>query len=238
MSARRPALVFFAIGVLLLTNPLWLFPHEGDIRYTYERSEIVVENGTLTYDGKGVVEFAEENSLDPIECQSYDDEQPRACSFDSHLATRGAATVPDDFRGRIEPEFVRIDEAYYRRVHSQNESADTGVTHDVERVTARTVLAESATNISGLSNAFAADLELRVAVSGDTVTSFEDLSGDELGNIYRRDGSFYTVVGTDEKTIDHGLPFHPFELSRYALMVVGLVFIVGVLSFLAGDQDR
>lgn len=52
MSPRRLAFVLILGGILLVTNPVWLVPHEGEMEYTYERSEIHVENGTLTYSGK------------------------------------------------------------------------------------------------------------------------------------------------------------------------------------------
>lgn len=240
MSPHRPVRILLVIGGLaLLLNPVWLVPHEGQTQYTYERSEILVENGTFAYDGKAILGFAEVNSLNPVGCQSNDDEQPRACAFDSSLVDSGPVTVPNDYRGEIQPEFVRLGDAYYRRVHITNESSeDRVVRHDVERVTPQTVLSDSALNISDPSRFADLGLEPRIAATGETVTSFESLDEEDLGRIYRLNRSYYTVVGTDEKVIDHGLGLLQYELPRYLLMGVGLVLLVGVLFLSVGNQDR
>lgn len=233
MSPQRRTFVLLVVGgLLLVTNPLWLLPHEGETEYTYERSEILVENGTLTYDGAGVLGFSEENSLNPVGCQRYDDEQPRACAFDHHLVSHEPVTVPGRPWGVLDPEFVRLDDGYYRRIHRITGSGEnrTG-THDVERVTPETVLAESAVNLSGGSGAGSDDLPLavQIAVTGETRTSFEDLDEDQLGTVYRYDGSYYTVVGTDDRSVDRGLTYLRYELPRYLLASVGVLLLVGAL---------
>lgn len=216
-------------GVLLLSNPLWLVPHEGDRRYTYARSEIVVENGTLTYHGVDAGGLGEENSLNPVGCQFRDDEsqaQPRACAFDRHLVNHSPVSVSRDGIWSPRPEFVRIDGGYYRRIHQLNRSSqDDIVTHDVEPVTPQTVLAESADNVTGLSrrDTDRLGLEFQVAVSGESATSFEELEEDDLGNVYRDDGAYYTVVATDVETVDHGLDSLRYELPRLLLASVGLI---------------
>jgi len=231
MSPRRPVILLLVLGgTLLLTNPVWLFPNEGDTKYTYERSTIRVENGTLTYSGAGIPDFTEENSLTSVGCQPNDDEQPRACAFDHHLVTHDPITVPGRPGGVIAPEFVRLDGSYYRRIRRINRSGrtDTGI-HDVERVTPQTVLTESAVNLSSQTNTDTDRLPLRVAITGDTVRSFEDLDEAQLGRIYQSNGSYYTVIVTDEKSIDHGLTFLRYELPRYLLMGVGGLFLGGAL---------
>lgn len=230
MSSRRPALLLVIGGALLIANPMWLVPHEGETRYTYERSEIVVENDTFTYNGDDVRGLARENSLNPVGCEYRDEEQPRACAFDRHLADHGPVAVERNGFGSIRPEFVRIDGSYYRRIHRLNRSSENRtVTHDVERVSPRTVLAESATDVSGLSRSDVDDLGLafQVAVTGESVTSFQDLEGDELGNVYRDGGTYYTVVATDVETVDHGLDTLRYELPRYLLAGVGVLLAIG-----------
>ncbi len=200
-----------------------------------------MENGTLAYDGKGLLEFSEENSLTSIACQHSNDEQPRACAFDAHLVDHDPVTPPDQFRGVIRPDFVLIGDAYYRRVHLANESADSRVvTHDVEEVTAQTVLADSALNISNQSSPIPDDLPIahRVATTGDTVMAFKYLDGDNLGRIYQQNGSYYTVVGTDMRVIDNGVGFLEDDLSRDLLRSFGLVLIVGTLLRYTRNRDR
>lgn len=242
MSPRTSvAVALVVVGFLLLTNPLWLFPHEGDTRYTYDRSEIAVENGTLEYAETGVLDFAEENSLNRIECQRYDDEQPRACAFDHYLATHPPVTAPETLRGSIRPDFVEIDGSYYRRIHRQNDSReeDRTVVHDVERVQPETVLAESAIDVPDSTSQRPDDLwlEQRIAITGETETSFEDLDEDGLGRIYRQDGTYYTVVVTGEQHVSHGIDFLRYEVPRYGLALLGLFLaIAGALPLLSADR--
>ena len=233
MSPRRPTVALLVVAsLLLITNSLWLFPHEGETRYTYERSEVTVENGTLAYHGRGATGFGT-NNLNPVGCQPGDGQGGRVCAFDRHLVDHPPVTVPREQLGSARPEFVRIDGAYYRRIHRANFSSDPPtVTHDVERVEPRTVLAESALNLSGSTESPPDDspLELRVAVSGDTTTSYELLGPDELGDVYRLNGSYYTVVRTDEVLVDHGLDPLRYESSRLPLAVVGLLLLLWSLS--------
>lgn len=232
MSPRSLALLLIISGIVLVTNPVWLVPHEGDTEYTYERSEIRIENGVLTYSGKNGVGSAEENSLNPVGCQAYDDEQPRACAFDHHLASHDPVTAPAGSLGVIDPEFVRLDGGYYRRIHRLNRTGENRtLIHDVDRVTPQTVLAESAVNLSGHTGGVSDRLPLavQIAITGDTTTSFTDLDEARLGDIYRYNGSYYTVVVTGERVIDHGLAALRYELPRYLLASVGVVVFGGGL---------
>jgi hypothetical protein len=237
MLPRKAVTLLLVIGgTLLLTNPVWLFPHVGETQYTYERSTVTVENGTFTYAGATVPEFAEENSLTAVGCQPNDDEQPRACAFDHHLVSHDPITVPWRPSGVIAPEFVRVDGSYYRRIHSRHGSGGTDtVVHDVERVPPRTILSESAIDLSGQTSTDSDRLPLRIGISGDTVRSFEDLEETQLGRIYRSNRSYYTVVVTDERAIDHGVVLLRYELPRYLLVGVGVLLLTGaLLSYLRG----
>lgn len=220
-------------GLLLVTNPLWLYPNAGEARYTYERSEITVENGALTYDGMDTRGFGKRNDLNPVGCQHYDTDGGRACAFDRHLVDHPPVTVPrEQIVAEIRPDFVRIDGAYYRRIHRPSET-DTGrtVTHDVERVAPETVLSESAMNVSGISEASVDDLRVtyRVAVTGDTETAFERPDNDDLGNVYLQNGTYYTVVATDQTTFDDGPDFLRYEPPRQILMLLGGLLVVGAI---------
>lgn len=229
MSPQRLAILLVIGGLMLATNPAWLFPHEGDTRYTYRRSEIRVENGTFEYAGEEIHGFAEQNSLNPVGCQPNDDEHPRACAFDHHLLTHESVTVPGQ-PSSLEPDFVRLNGTYYRRLHHINGSDGTYTgTYDVKRVTPETILTESALELSRQSGSVSDALLLRVAATGDSVTTFEDLDEEELGTVYRINGSYYTVVGTNERIIDHGLTFLRYELPRYLLVGVGVLLVVGAL---------
>lgn len=120
--------------------------------------------------------------------------------------------------------------AYYRRVQQIFEDDANQTVFEFEPVTPRTVLAASARNLSGGGTSEGLRLEVRIALTGDTVTTFEELEEDGLGNIYRLDASYYTVVKTDRTVVDHGLDILRYEVPRYAMAAIGGVLVAGVLT--------
>ena len=232
MSPRRSTLLGIGVvGVLLLTNSLWLFPHEGEVRYTYERTEMSSTDGALEYRGQNLQRFAEANSLVGVACEPPDDEQPRACSFDAHLVDHPPVSLPNVRGGVISPEFVWIADSYYRRVHRIESARGTEVVrHDIERISPEFVLSETAMNLTERSISIEDDLplEVRIAATGETVRTYTDLADDELGRTFRLDDSFYTVVRTNRTIIDHGLGFLRYEVPRYLLTIVGLILTTTV----------
>jgi hypothetical protein len=243
LPRRQTALRSIAtvLGLLLVTNSLWLVPHEGDVRYTYERAEIHVENGTLTYHGIADDEFAAENDLEAVGCQKYDDDE-RACAFDRHLIDHDPVTEPRV--GHVEQRvgYVELDSRYYERVVTARGTMDNGTrTFTVEQVQPETVLDAVAVDASTVdADAVDADVRLpfRLAVTGGTATSYERLDEDELGTIFHRDGSYYTVVGTDETFVDRGLSWLASGESRALLAILGVFVLLGVALRLAARIRR
>lgn len=226
VSRRAQAALLVVVGLLLVTNSIWLFPNAGQTEYTYERSEITVENGTITYDGVDNHRFYRRNELPDVGCQWTDREGERACAFDEYLSENPPVTVSKHMSlGRITPDFVEVDGDYYRRIHRPN---DSNVTHDVTRVPPRSVLTASAADVSGHSvpDRGTVPLEYYIAVSGETVTSFEALERDDLGRIYLQNGTFYTVVGTDRSINHPGPAFQQYQALRYVLAFVGVVLLL------------
>lgn len=227
-SEPRIAALLLVVGLAALTNPLWLFPHDGDRKYTYERSEITVENGTFDYRPDDRL-YYHENDLVDVGCQRADGFD-RACSFDRYLLAHGPVTVRAD-GGRGAPGFVVLDGDYYRRV-AIDEGSNT--TSDVERVAPRELLAAVATNVSIVAvPPLDGDLPMpdRVAVTGETVTTFDRVPADELGRVYRRNDSYYTVVLTAETHVD--APFVSPGL-RDLLTVGGLGALLGAVVLVLG----
>lgn len=229
LSDRTQTGLLILVGLLLVTNPAWLFPHADDTQYTYERKQINIENGTLTYHGRSGTLFGGDYSdLVALGCQ-YHDPDSRACGFDAYLVTHGPVSTSNlkttDFLSRQGPEFVHLDRGYYRRVYRHN--ASTG-TYDVERVTPRDFLKAVAINFTGIQLddlPASASVDRRLAVKGGTMTSFEDPEDDELGRIYRRDNVYYTVVVTDQESRD---PPIPFSLGlRRLLQGIGILLLIG-----------
>ena len=226
VSRRSKAALLAVVGLILATNSIWLFPNAGQTEYTYERSELTVENGTITYGGVDNFEFREWNQLEPVGCQWHDSDGERACAFDEHLVDNPPVTASRQMAwGRITPDFVELDGAYYRRIHRPN---DSNVTHDVEPVSPETVLAESASNVTDrqVPDRGTVPLEYYIAVSGETVTSFEELERDDLGRIYLQNGTYYTVVGTNESVNHPGPDIRRYQALRYVLAFVGVVLLL------------
>lgn len=233
---RYHPLLLAAVGLLLVTNPVWLVPHEGETPHTYERSRVTVEDGTLTYPNAGVGPFDDENDLTALDCVDPDTSRLRACALDRHLVDLPPITLPRRAPHDTDPHFVRIDDTYYRRITDYNWSTNpTTVTLDVERVPARTVLTESAHNLSDRPTAPPGlSVRFQVLYSGDSRRSFTELSDDALGEIYALDGAYYVVVRTDERVVDHGPFLHDFqyEVPRYTLSAIGvLLLVVGLLMW-------
>jgi len=234
MAARSqvpPALVtllLVVIGVAFVTNPFWLYPNNGETRYTYERAVITVENGTLTYEGADAEDFARANDLDDVGCQPRD-ERGRACAFDSYLADAPPVTVPNRSFRTEGPTFVELEDGYYRRLRTDNES---GMTYDVERVPHEELLSEVSTDISHANpGELSGDVNTatRVAVTGEPVTSLEppateDAAGVDTGSAYEINGSYYTVVVADQGVIDNPLLS---SAGRLVLELVGVLFLLG-----------
>lgn len=227
MDSRKATVALLAVaGLVLVTNSLWLYPNAGEVEYTYERSEITVENGTLTYDGVETLEFRRANDLQAVGCQWSDREGERACAFDAYLADNPPVSVPRRrVWGHVSPTFVEIDGGYYRRIHRRNGS---NVTHDITPVSPESVLRGAATDVSDHSTPDRDDapLEYYVAVTGETVTAEERLDRDDLGDVYRQNGSYYTVVGTDRTVHRPVQGFHQSEPLRYGLGMVGAVLLL------------
>lgn len=221
-------------GLLLVTNPLWLLPHEGDVRYTYERSGITVEGGSITYERVDLrdAEAERRNSLNPVGCQPDDEEGERACAFDRHLVDRAPVSVSQPvslLANPTRPEFVRVGDAYYRRVREWNRTGTSrNATYAVRQVAPRTVLSQSAVNLTGATGLSSGDapVRYRVAATGSTIHTFEELRAEDLGEVYRLDGRYYTVVVTDLEPVSHdGLEWLRYEVPRLLLALAGAALV-------------
>lgn len=225
-SERATVAVVAIVGLVLVTNPLWLFPNAGESTYTYERSEVTVENGTLTYDGLDHPEFHHPNDLQAVGCQDHDLGSERACAFDQHLVDNPPVTVTRRLRvGYSQPDFVELEGDYYRRVHRRNGS---NVTHDVTSVPPRSVLREAATDVSDYPDPERDEVpvEYYVAVTGETVTAQERLDREDLGKLYRQNGTYYTVVATDTGSHQPLPGFTRYEQLRIGLGAIGVLLLL------------
>lgn len=232
LSPRHRIVLLVLVGLALVANPAWLYPHDDETLYTYERREIGVEDGNLTYHGlDGTLFIGKYSDLNALGYQ-YPDTDARACAFDEYLVTNGPVSMPKQAAYSRVPEFAHLEDGYYRRIYRRNDST---VTYDVERVTPREFLEAVAVDLTGrraddLPNDF--PLEYRLAVTGGTTRSFEDTEDDELGRVFRHDGSYYTVVVTDQEIRDP--PFPLTGVTRRFLQLIGVLAIIGAVVYAAG----
>lgn len=240
-SLGRTVLVL-VVGLVLITNHMWLFPHANDMTHTYERTTIEITNGTFSYHNEADYASHEAyavlhdfNDLNDVKCQDGDD-RSRRCGIDLYLLTHGPIHVPMDTYSGTRPEFVRLENGYYRRIHRKNESIST---YDVKRVPPRELLATVAENITGHhpDNPKAADsihgLSDSLAARGGTVTSVIGPEDTALGSVYLRNGTYYTVIVTDYSNRDLG--FSLADWGGALLWLAGIIAVVyGMAQLAAG----
>lgn len=213
---RNPLVTFLLVlfAVAAVTNPVWLFPAEGDSRYVYERAPVDVEDGSLTH---AFEDTDRVNDLEGIACDFSDHSTlPRACAFDEYLRQNGPVTIAADEGTDRDPRVVALNGSYYERLER---SVSDGYRYDVERRSAaevRRLLADDAPK-GPLEHAPLAE---RVAVRGGTVYAETPPRDDSLGQIYRVDGDYYTVGVLREAPLDRQPLVSP--LTRVLLALVGL----------------
>lgn len=236
-----------AVGLLLITNPAWLFPHAGDLQSTYQRVPLVVDNGTLLYDVSNVTDSFEKgdverytdngtieyrdmstlgissraNDFDEIDCE-FPHDGSRGCAFDAYLLSQGPIQLGTGRGTSYEPthDFVHLDNQYYRRIHRAFDTNDS-VRYDVERIQPQDLLAAMAENISSSDPGGNVRWERRLVATGETKTSF---TLHDMGAVYRYNGTFYTVVRTTEGT--HRPAFSPSDTIRALLIFAGICLVV------------
>lgn len=228
---RRVSALLVVVALLAATNSLWLFPDEGELAYTYERTEIEVEDGTLSYAEEPPREFDQQNDMSDVGCTPGLPHGSRACAFDKHIVENGPVTVSGGYGGHIadDPPFVYLNGSYYHRVSHVNETTP-GRTYDVEPISPEDLLSEMATNVSSIDPdaVEVSSTPIQIVVTGDEVTTTRNFADRQLGEVYDRDGSYYAVVLTDRNRIDRPL-LSP--VTRQLLFFGGLV----VLFFSAID---
>lgn len=219
--SRRRVVVLTVIALALVTSGVWFVPNEGEPRYTYDRAEVSVENGELTYRGQESAN-AEYNDLRAVDCQRVDD-GGRRCAFDAYLADDGPVNVSSRRgldRGGADTMFVALSDGYYHRV-SESVGEDV-VAYDVEQIAPRDLLAEIGTNTTGGGDS--QFISRRVAVSGAETSLSEPDEVSGLGEVYRVDGTYYVVIVSERSEVDS----IPIPFSHGWAQGIGLVLLLGV----------
>lgn len=233
MPSRRQyaALALVLVGFAATLNVMWLFPNEGEHRYTYERTELVVENGTLAYGQSPQQQYVEYHHLDEVDCDRGT--VTRDCAFDRYLLDEGAVTVTARNPFVEGPDYTRIGDDYYRRLVTTNGSR---ATLDVERVDAATVRAELATEppAAGADAVEGAPPVYRAVATGEPTTSRRRPHEAALGRVYVQNGTYYTGVVTASSELDRPLVSPPF---RRLLAGGGVALLVAAVLVLSPDRD-
>ena len=238
-SIRRPLLVL-VVSLALLTNTFWLFPADGEMRYTYERSELVPGGDDIEYEpAVDPNDRSFYNDLARVGCESIFGERTdrdlsaRTCAFEQAVADDGPVTVAGDDRLGVRVGYVELDDGYYHRTVTEH---DSSVTLDLERVSAETVLQNVSTvDLSGasLERIERSRVAARAVVSGDPVRSLQDPRDVAVGQVYPHEGAYYAVFVTGSLPVDAPVP----EPLRAVLSFVGIVGLLSAVLLLADELE-
>lgn len=90
--SRRRGATLLVLALILLTAPFWIGQFDLDAdRYTYERTEVGVEDGTISYVGPTTGPEPHLPISDDLGCEARGPNAvERICSFEHHLATSNA----------------------------------------------------------------------------------------------------------------------------------------------------
>ena len=221
------------VGLLLVTNSLWLFPDDGETEYTYERVEIGVEDEQLSYDRPG--RYLSGNDLNRVDCTLTPDS--RLCAFDRYILENGPVTVSNDYDIRTRaPTYTLVDGAYYERVAEETDG-EASYTLALDPVRPEELLSAIATDVSQIDeddrNFDDIPLEYQIAVTGGSVTTTTHLEADSVGEVFRRNDTYYTVVATGHEQINRPLVSE----GRGPLFLVGLLGLFVSLVQVIGRID-
>lgn len=227
MIRSRLLTAYLILGaIVLLSNPAWFFPAEGETRYTYTRVPVETGDDGLAYDppdNHGSNRHL--NDLEGIGCDFTDEiSLSRACTFDRYLLEQGPVTVEGEDEGGADPPFVYLKGSYYERLESP---VSDGYRYDVERASPDRVLDELARDASSLpSNPEYEPWDVGLIRRGGTVRSAAPPQDHVLGRIYQAHGGYYAVALVEAAPLDR--PFvSPFVRVLLGLAGVGLLALAG-----------
>lgn len=214
---RNPVVtaLLLLLAIAALTNPIWLFPAEGETRYTYTRVPVTVAEGRVTHQVPGADPAPRLNDVEGIGCDYSDDSTlTRGCAFDQYLVEHGPVSVSRAGEYTRGEPFVVLNGSYYARTVTER---TTETTLDVERVSAETVL-----------HRLARDATAGSLVEQDgPVRSTTPPQDHTLGQVYRARGGYYTVVFLGAAPLDRPL-VSPFTRLLLGLVGVGLLALAGL----------
>ena len=229
MPSTRRLLLLLLVSLALLTNTFWLFPNEGQTRYTYERSELVPLGDDIGYDPAVDPNHASyENDLSGVGCESVfgqrtdRDVSERTCAFEQSVADEGPVTVGGFDRPGIGIGYLELDDGYY---HRTVEGGNGSVTLALEPLSAEAVLANvSSDGVTGPDpeRIRRSQVAARAVVTGEPVQSVQSPGDVAVGSVYRYDGGYYAAFVTGSDTVDSPVPDPVRLLASFVGFVGGL----------------
>lgn len=230
--------VLLLVGGALLATPVWLFPSEGEERYTYERVELAPADDEIVYQRDiGWIVGGHHNDLRAVGCEGFLEStgSSRLCAFEQSVAEDGPVTVSEGAyaASSADPRFVDLRDGYYRRVVRENGSK---VTLDVRPVSAEAVLENVSTDFTGVSATALKEYPATHALAtGSPVVSRQPPDSVRAGQVFRYEGAYYTVAVTDESVVDR--PLVSSGLRAFLQLVGLLVVVVGAILLLGAWLD-
>ena len=198
--------LLIVLGIVLVANLLYTFPHAGELRYTYDAERIEYTDDYLRTGGE----------VDALDCYGIQDP---GCLLWTEVAQDGPMTVntTDLDRFNYGTEYVVVEEApndwpFYRRIV---ESSDRNLTLRLERVTPAEILANVSIEYDDLSDPG------QEAVRTGNVTIYEGSLPSE-GQVVRFRGDYYLLHRSGIRAPEWESGQARFLRAVFALVGVGL----------------
>lgn len=204
------------VGVVLVANPLWTFPHAGEASFTYRAERIEYAEGYLRAGG----------NLEKLDCYGSSSQEP-GCLLWAQIAQQGPVTVNHSGIDRFNygTRYVVVEEDpdgwnFYERVI---ERGDREVTLSLEPVAPAEILSNVSVEYDDLSEPG------QEAIRTGNVTVWSDSLPDE-GAVVQYQGDYYTIRYAGYRP--------PERSAGQARLFQGVLALAGLGVALSGQRRR
>lgn len=216
MAQRLVPALLVLLGVVLVANPLWAFPHAGEQVYTYDAQRIEYTDDYLRAGG----------DLERLDCYGPGDQEP-GCVLWTQVAQEGPMTVNVSGIDRFNygTQYVVVEEDpeswnFYERVV---ERGDRNATLRLERVTPAEILANVSIGYDDLSEPGKSAIR-----TGSVSVRSESLPAQ--GQVVSYEGDYYALRYAGSQPPEWG--------SGQARFLHGAIALVGLAVALSGQRRR
>ena len=216
MPRKLVPTLLLLVGVVLVANPLWAFPHAGEQGYTYEAQKIEYTDDYLRAGGE----------LKRLDCYGSFEQEP-GCVLWTQIAQQGPVTVNfsgmDHFNYGTRYIVVEEDPDHWNFYERVVEGSTSSVTLWLERVTPGEILANVSIEYDDLSEPGQEAIR-----TGSVTTRDDSLRGE--GQVVRYEGDYYVLRYAGSQPPEWG--------TGQAQFLRGVLALVGLGLALHGQRRR